>query len=197
MSRKDSRLRTVQRDRGKVFVEVFGIRYQPQVDTQTELKVGDDVLIVEGSTPEGITLLRQKDLYIDRHWRPYGVVGGEKAKPKALEQWAKFMAGEKSHGMTRVDPDAASDEVNKEPAKERLAAAKEPKAHGELPDMAEIRELAKDYDFDLMIKRVVVQFPDRSGATAFKIAATKRGWKTSTPSTDENTGKTEVLVQSK
>ena len=191
MSRKDSRLRTVQREYGKVFVVVFGIKFQPPEDSR--LKVGDDVLVVEGSSPGGVTFSRPKDGHIDRGWSAYGFEGGVKNKPKALAEWAKFMHGEKSHGMVREELAAVQQPVE-EPAVDEAPTS----LHvTRLPDAADIKELAKDYDATEVVKQTVVRFRERSEATTFRMAASRRGWKVTEASTNDETGETEVSVRVK
>lgn len=199
-TKKDSRFRTIQREYGKVFVVWFGGVYTHSKDNQSNslLKIGDSVELVDGSTPDEVVLRNPKRPEIGTEkWRRTGIQGGEKGKEKFEEDWAKLLAGEKSIGMAREGV------AQEEP---KLVAAKEPPAERkervekkvDRSPFLEIFELAKDYEAVSTDVGVAVRFRESNNASSFRLAVNRRrGWKADEPLTDENTGETVVVVRSK
>jgi hypothetical protein len=225
-NRKDSRFRTVQREYGKVFVVWFGGIYTHNKEGQSNslFKIGENVELVEGSTSQEVILRSPRRPEIGTEvWKFSGVQGGEKSRDKFEKEWKKFLAGEKSvapaKAFKELELENRPDHIgnwDKYTQEERdailphiekilvvpVAAEHRPKIIGrpvttrEPHTLTEVFALSADHESSSCDIGVVVRFQNSDNASSFRMAVTRRGWKTEELQ-DPNTGETAVFVRSK
>lgn len=232
VARKDSRFRAIQREYGKVFVVWFGGIYSHPFPGGGDgnggslFKVGDNVELVEGSTPDLVVLRNPKRTEIGlEKWRRTGLQGGEKAKKKFDEDWARLLAGEKSIGLTPAEGKLGPDHIGNwanytqeerdailppieklrpldpvlltAPAStERVLIVRDEESSKRAP-FSEMFELSVKHESSSAEVGIIVRFRDENNASSFRMAVNRRGWKADEPLRDENSGETVIVVRSK
>lgn len=222
VARKDSRFRAIQREYGKVFVVWFGGIYMHPFpgggdgEGGSLLKVGDNVELVEGSTPDLVVLRNPKRPEIGlEKWRRTGLQGGEKAKKKFDDDWARLLAGEKSIGLTPAERTLGPDHIGNWanytqeerdailppiekllPLTERVLIVRDEESSKRAP-FSEMFELSVKHESSSAEVGIIVRFRDENNASSFRMAVNRRGWKADEPLRDENSGETVIVVRSK